>query len=103
MGAFIPSTQRHYHRLILLLILPHVSVTRPSSSGNVLLARITVACVRSGDGGFSIPSMQRHYHRLILLLILPHVSVTRPSSSGNIINYIIKTILVLGFCILSRV
>jgi hypothetical protein len=41
MGVFYPSTQHHYHRLILLLILPHVSVVRPSSGRNMLLARIT--------------------------------------------------------------
>jgi hypothetical protein len=35
-GGFYPSTQRHYLRLILLLILLHVSVVR-----NILLARIT--------------------------------------------------------------
>jgi hypothetical protein len=55
--------------------------------------------VRSGDGGFC-PSTQRHYHRLILLLILLHVSVVRPSSGRNIVNYIEKTILILGVCIL---
>jgi hypothetical protein len=41
MGFFIPSTQRHYRRLILLLILLHVSVVRPSSSRIILLAWIT--------------------------------------------------------------
>jgi hypothetical protein len=30
MGVFVPSTQRHYRRLILLLILLHVLVVRPS-------------------------------------------------------------------------
>jgi hypothetical protein len=40
-GFFYPSTQRHYHRLILLLILLHVSVVRPSSGRNILLTRIT--------------------------------------------------------------
>jgi hypothetical protein len=43
-GVFYPSTQRHYRRLILLLILfilLHVSVVRPSSGRNILLARIT--------------------------------------------------------------
>jgi hypothetical protein len=58
--------------------------------------------VRSGDGGFC-PSTQRHYRRIILLLILPHVSVVRPCSGGNIVNYIVKTILILGVCILLRV
>jgi hypothetical protein len=38
--VFIPSTQRHYGRLILLLKLLHVSVVRPSWGRNVL-ARIT--------------------------------------------------------------
>jgi hypothetical protein len=38
---FIPSTKRHYRRLILLLILLHVSLVQPSSSRNILLARIT--------------------------------------------------------------
>jgi hypothetical protein len=38
---FCPSTQRHYRRLILLLALLHVAVVRPSSSRNILLARIT--------------------------------------------------------------
>jgi hypothetical protein len=79
MGVFIPSTQRHYRRLILLLVLVHVSVVRPSSSRNILLVRITVECVRSGDGRF-YPSTERHYRRLILLLVLVHVSVVRPSS-----------------------
>jgi hypothetical protein len=41
-GFFIPSTQRHYRRLIYYyIILLHVSVIRPSSSRNILLARIT--------------------------------------------------------------
>jgi hypothetical protein len=40
-GGFYPSTQRHYRRLILLLILLHVSVVRPYSGRNILLARIT--------------------------------------------------------------
>jgi hypothetical protein len=40
-GFFILSTQRHYRRLILLLIVLYVSVLRPSSSRNILLARIT--------------------------------------------------------------
>jgi hypothetical protein len=39
-GFFYPSTQRHYRRLILLLILLHISVVRPSSSRNIFLARI---------------------------------------------------------------
>jgi hypothetical protein len=33
---FIPSTQLHYRRLILLLILLHVSVVRPSSGRNIV-------------------------------------------------------------------
>jgi hypothetical protein len=43
-GGFYPSTQRHYLRLILiliLLILLHVSVVRPSSSKNILISRVT--------------------------------------------------------------
>jgi hypothetical protein len=36
MGFFYQSTQRHYRRLILLLILLHVSVVRPSSGRNIL-------------------------------------------------------------------
>jgi hypothetical protein len=91
--GFNTSMQRHYRRLILLLMLLHVSVVRPSSSRNILLARTTVACVRSGDVGFN-PSTQRHYPRLILLLILLHASV--PSSSRNIVNYNRKPILILG-------
>jgi hypothetical protein len=41
MGFFYLSTQRHYRRLVLLLILLHVSVLRQSSCRNILLARIT--------------------------------------------------------------
>jgi hypothetical protein len=41
MRVFIPSTQRHYRRLILLFTLLRVSVVRQSSSRNILLARIT--------------------------------------------------------------
>jgi hypothetical protein len=41
MWVFYPSTQRHYRRLILLLILLHVSVVQPSSGRNILLARTT--------------------------------------------------------------
>jgi hypothetical protein len=44
MGVFIPSTQHHYRKLILLLtllVLLHVSVVQPSSGRNILLARIT--------------------------------------------------------------
>jgi hypothetical protein len=77
MGDFYPSTQRHYRRLILLLILPRVSVVQPSSSRNIvnyipknnlnLGCLHPVACVRSGDGGF-YQSMQRHYRRLIYYL-----------------------------------
>jgi hypothetical protein len=72
--GFNPSTQRHYRRLILLLILLHVSVVRPSSGRNILnyiqknnlnLGCLhPVACVRSDDVGFN-PSTQRHYRRLI--------------------------------------
>jgi hypothetical protein len=51
MGFLCLSTQRHYRRLILLLVLVHVSVVRPSSGKNIL-ARVTGACVRSGDGVF---------------------------------------------------
>jgi hypothetical protein len=40
-GVFYPSTQRQYRRLILLLILLHISVVRPSSGRNILLGRIT--------------------------------------------------------------
>jgi hypothetical protein len=54
-------------------------------------------------GGFYIPSTQGHYRRLILALILLHVSVVRPSSGRIIVNYIRKTILILGVCILLRV
>jgi hypothetical protein len=41
-GFFIPSTQRHCRRLILLLILLHVSIVQPSSGRNILLTRITL-------------------------------------------------------------
>jgi hypothetical protein len=44
MGVFIPSTQRHYRRLILLLNTTYsatCSVVRPSSGRDILLARIT--------------------------------------------------------------
>jgi hypothetical protein len=40
MGGFIPSTQRYYRRLFLLLKLLHASVVRPSSGRNIF-ARIT--------------------------------------------------------------
>jgi hypothetical protein len=40
-GVFYPSTQRHYPGLILLLMMLHVSVVRPSSGRNILLASIT--------------------------------------------------------------
>jgi hypothetical protein len=63
-GFLYPSTQRHYPKIILLLILLSVSVVRPSSSRNVvnyILKTILiwgclhpVACQRSGDWGFYI-------------------------------------------------
>jgi hypothetical protein len=41
-GGFYPSTQRHYRRLIYYyIILLHVSVVRPSSGKNILIARVT--------------------------------------------------------------
>jgi hypothetical protein len=36
-GLLYPYTQRHYRRLILILVLLHVSVVRPSSSKKILL------------------------------------------------------------------
>jgi hypothetical protein len=95
-----------YRRLILLLILPHVSVIRPSSSSNIvnciLKTNLILGVCILLRVGFN-PSTQHHYRRSILLLILPHVSVVRPSSSRTIVNYIRKTILILGVCILLRV
>jgi hypothetical protein len=38
-GGFYAPMQRHYRRLILLLILLHVSVVQPSSGRNILLVR----------------------------------------------------------------
>jgi hypothetical protein len=112
MGFFILSTQHHYRRLILLLIMPHVSVVRPSSRKNYssfysksnlnLEFLHPVVCERSDDVGFN-PSTQRHYRRLILLLILLHVSVVRPSSSRTIVHFILKAILILGVCVLLYV
>jgi hypothetical protein len=40
-GGFYPSTQRHYRRLVLLLILLHVPVVRPSSGRNIFLGSIS--------------------------------------------------------------
>jgi hypothetical protein len=42
-GGFYSSTQRHYRRLIyyVYIILLHVSVIRPSSCKNILIARVT--------------------------------------------------------------
>jgi hypothetical protein len=39
MGVLYPSSQRHYRRLILLLILLHVSVVRPSSRFSFITLR----------------------------------------------------------------
>jgi hypothetical protein len=44
MGFFYLSTQRHYRRLILLLLLPHVSVIRLSSARNTQIGRTTETC-----------------------------------------------------------
>jgi hypothetical protein len=67
-GFLFMSTQRHYRRLILLLILLYCYMFRSydhHQAENILLARIRW-------WGFLHLSMQRHYRRLILLLILLH-------------------------------
>jgi hypothetical protein len=71
---------------------------------SLILSTVYVCILgRSQVMWFLYPSTQRHYRRLILLLILLSVSVVRPSSGRNMVNYILKTILILGVCVLLRV
>jgi hypothetical protein len=78
---------------------PSCAVYNMSSSRNICYQKICFPML----GGGVTPSTQRYYRRLLLLLKLLNVSVVRPSSGKNIVNYILKTILILGVCILLRV